>query len=411
MNPKFSARRVAGRRRAPDSLPEHGSRSERFFNRTTAIVSLAVAVVALAVALFSFLQDRVGKQILTRPDLKVVQFEATVKGQLSAESTNPVTDEVSKLDGGRSGPAVTVSVLNSGEEPGLLTELEVTVNRVWMMDGCWGAGGWLITAQYDVPLPDDLFAYGREPQLPRVIRAEAGFEVAGKDVDTFTVAIGRPGSPEGSWPLLYAIDLTLVERSGQRIHAGSAVLMDQQDVVSVDNVVNDARNGGSLLNLDCVRKNAALLETVANTPGKQSPAIGEWRTKLPAVFEPRGSGSVTTPTQPPGHDAVDTWIVQLQSLRRDATSGEALEQARQAMQQRLGLPVSVLDSSDFASLNPGYWVLYHAAGFQDGHQAVAVCTSRGLEDCVGRYLSRDSRDRHLICRAPTSGVPSTCRRS
>ena len=36
-----------------------------------------------------------------------------------------------------------------------------------------------------------------------------------------------------------------------------------------------------------------------------------------------------------------------------------------------------LNSSDYASLNPGYWVVYYNGPFDDGNQALRYCASRG----------------------------------
>src|SRR5215475_4245053 len=60
---------------------------------------------------------------------------------------------------------------------------------------------------------------------------------------------------------------------------------------------------------------------------------------------------------PPAEASADSWVVQLASIGA-ATSPSEVERRRSAAEARLGLPVYVLDSSDFASLRPGYFVLY-----------------------------------------------------
>ena len=128
------------------------------------IIGVCLAAIAIVVSALAYWQDRAGRIQATRPDLAVVQFEPTVKSELKAEEISPVDDKATPLQDGWRGPAVTISVLNSGEEPGLLTQIEVTVRKVWLMSGCWGAGGSRVTAHYDVPLPDELFRF--ENALP-----------------------------------------------------------------------------------------------------------------------------------------------------------------------------------------------------------------------------------------------------
>jgi len=112
---------------------------------------------------------------------------------------------------------------------------------------------------------------------------------------------------------------------------------------------------------------------------------------------------------PPAEASADSWVVQLASIGA-ATSPSEVERRRSAAEARLGRPVYVLDSSDFASLRPGYFVLYNPGPYFDGTAALAVCTSAGLADgdCFGRYLSHDRADRPYACHQPSSPIPSRC---
>jgi hypothetical protein len=112
---------------------------------------------------------------------------------------------------------------------------------------------------------------------------------------------------------------------------------------------------------------------------------------------------------PPAEASADSWIVQLASIEQ-TTSLSEVERRRSAAEARLDRPVYVLDSSDFASLRPGYFVLYNPGPYLDGAVALAVCTDAGLpdDDCFGRYLSHDIADRPYACHQPSSQVPSRC---
>lgn len=149
---------------------------------------------ARAVAGLSLWQDRRAHDLQTTPDLTVVLFEAVVEDGIDAERTGPELGDIAPIKGGRSGPAVAISVLNSGEEPGLLVDIEVAVRELWSLDSCWAAGGTEVTAHYDVSLPDDL-----DPAaLPRVLHAASGFEVAGKDGEqAAAVCVTRDADAEG----------------------------------------------------------------------------------------------------------------------------------------------------------------------------------------------------------------------
>jgi eukaryotic-like serine/threonine-protein kinase len=71
----------------------------------------------------------------------------------------------------------------------------------------------------------------------------------------------------------------------------------------------------------------------------------------------------------------------------------------------------VLLSTDYASLRPGYWVVYALAGFDDGHDALAYCASRGratADTCIGRRLSHRASDFPYQCRPRPTTLPSRC---
>ena len=68
-----------------------------------------------------------------------------------------------------------------------------------------------------------------------------------------------------------------------------------------------------------------------------------------------------------------------------------------------------LTSDDYASLSPGFWVLYVDASFHDGADAFTFCVQHGRtteSECVGRYLSGDSADHALQCYWGSAQSPS-----
>ncbi|MCC9742090.1 serine/threonine-protein kinase [Streptomyces sp. MNU89] len=127
--------------------------------------------------------------------------------------------------------------------------------------------------------------------------------------------------------------------------------------------------------------------------------------ETPPRTPPESSPSVTGPR--PG-----TWIAQLFS---EAVVPGKPAPRRQLAELREKIPVAhLLHSSDFASLRPGYWVIYAPGPFDDGEAALAFCAEHGRtteNECAGRYLSHDEDDRELLCLpTPDGGSRGRCTR-
>ncbi len=120
----------------------------------------------------------------------------------------------------------------------------------------------------------------------------------------------------------------------------------------------------------------------------------------PATLPP----STAAPTPPPTTDAppvasedaaasgTGEWAVLLGSLG-----------TREKAEQRLAYLAStapdaqLLHSDDYASLTPGYWVVYEG-GYATAEDALAACAGMGFtdrHDCYASYLSHDPDDRHV----------------
>ncbi len=106
--------------------------------------------------------------------------------------------------------------------------------------------------------------------------------------------------------------------------------------------------------------------------------------------------------------APGTWIAQLFS--EPVSTGTEVRDQRLAAVRAEVPEAEVLLSDDFASLNPGYWVIYVSDDFDDGTEAVEFCAEHGRVDgntCVGRYLSDSPGDADLICH-PQDGGSGRC---
>ncbi|MEV5010440.1 protein kinase [Streptomyces sp. NPDC056159] len=138
------------------------------------------------------------------------------------------------------------------------------------------------------------------------------------------------------------------------------------------------------------------------------------------------SGATTDPTKQPTTEATRSatpveqqpplpdgrWIAQLYS---DPVSAGIADRDKRLATIRRSVPeAEVLRSDDYASLRPGYWVIYVPGPFTDGRSALALCAARGrtmANACIGRYLSTSAADFPLQCRPPADRPTGRCTRS
>ncbi|WGP08415.1 serine/threonine protein kinase [Streptomyces sp. SH5] len=119
----------------------------------------------------------------------------------------------------------------------------------------------------------------------------------------------------------------------------------------------------------------------------------------------------TTQAPPPADEVADTWVAQLASVDQSKGPG-AREKAITALRAKGINDVRYIDSGDYASLRPGYWMIYRP-GFHDGNAAIDWCRGQGLatnNQCVGRYVSHSAADRQYVC-DPASPVARGCTRT
>ena len=117
------------------------------------------------------------------------------------------------------------------------------------------------------------------------------------------------------------------------------------------------------------------------------------------------SAGVSTPSS-------GIWIAQLASVPTSAGPAQLRKELDKIKTEIPG--AQYLDSSNYTSLNPGYWVVYYTRSFTDGNQALRYCAARGRStrnQCVGRFLSHDIRDKSYICFPPAGSQTAGCFRS
>jgi hypothetical protein len=143
---------------------------------------------------------------------------------------------------------------------------------------------------------------------------------------------------------------------------------------------------------------AALLHGTAKGPGQAGHAALQHT-------------AATSPGAPTPNPAAGVWIAQLASVPVSAGFADLQKDLNQIRAELPG--AQYLISSDYASLNPGYWVIYYQGSFSDGTQAIQYCAAHGrtsANQCVGRFLSHNLQDKTYICIPPGGSQEPGCSR-
>ncbi|WP_128374528.1 serine/threonine-protein kinase [Streptomyces cavernae] len=127
---------------------------------------------------------------------------------------------------------------------------------------------------------------------------------------------------------------------------------------------------------------------------------------------PSPVGSPARGSTPQSGPADGSWIAQLHS--EPVSAGTAARDQQLATVRQSVPEAQVLRSDDYASLRPGYWVIYAPGPFDDGRAALAFCAERGRTSstaCLGRVLSGSTADFGLQCVPPAASPVGRCTRS
>ncbi|GHH34877.1 serine/threonine-protein kinase [Streptomyces candidus] len=147
-----------------------------------------------------------------------------------------------------------------------------------------------------------------------------------------------------------------------------------------------------------------------------SPSSGASASNPAAATSRTAAAPTRAPERPPSRPApsagpADAWIAQLHSA--PVPAGRAALESSLASIRRQVPEARVLRSDDFASLRPGYWVVYAPGPFESGRAALAHCAFRGrpaADQCVGRWLSHEAADRVYLCGPPANRPKGRCTR-
>jgi hypothetical protein len=362
-----------------------------------------VAVVALWPAFRSTELAEDANQAAQNADLSVARVDMTSTVELIEES-GPIRAAPEEI---RSNPvdaaAAKLVLHNSGEQAALVEELRVTVSKVWTPNGCHGAGGGITSVHYDFVLPGDI----RERSMPLLLSKEIDFEVAGQSNDRLAVTIGEEYFGAG-WPWIISASAELVLTGGGSVRTDEFVLMNHtgaDEVVAL--VEQDVAKG--LDNGECVQQNIRTLEEALRAPGEHSPSIRSLLDRLAKL----GFTATATPGAVPPTASTEAfgWVAQLGSYPESTTTQDQLDAAVAQLESRTGLTLRTARSSEYGSLTPGYWVVFHAGEFSTGQEALAFCSAHGItgdNSCVGRYFSSSADDSGLVCKFSDAPGSTSC---
>lgn len=128
-----------------------------------------------------------------------------------------------------------------------------------------------------------------------------------------------------------------------------------------------------------------------------------------ATQSPQGNSASESPSPKLPSQLDGVWIAQLASI---PISADKSQLQRVLGEIRNDIPeAQYLDSSNYASLKPGYWVVYYRGAFSNGNQALSFCASHGRtarDQCIGRFLSHNAADSGYMCFPPAGSQTTGC---
>ncbi|MER5222545.1 serine/threonine-protein kinase [Streptomyces flaveus] len=194
-----------------------------------------------------------------------------------------------------------------------------------------------------------------------------------------------PGRARSRAPIVIAVALAVTAATALALMLG-------------DRNSNEARGGTS--------------STPATQQPRQSPEPNQQPTPAPTPTPtPTPTKQTADPAAPPAAPKGGRWIAQLYS--EPVSAGTAARDQRLA-RIRQSVPGAIYVRSDnFASLRPGFWVIYAPGPFANGRAALTFCRERGrttANTCLGRYLSKNPADSAFQCRPPAANPTGRCTR-
>jgi hypothetical protein len=391
---------------AKQVLDQRESKRNLWFGVTglaVGVVGLVVAAITLWPTFRSTELGEEGQQIDQNADLSFVRVDMSSTEKLRQEirmGGEQEHFEVAEYDT----PAAKIVLQNKGGQPAFVEKVDVEVSKVWALMGCHGAGAAVTSTIYDFILPGDIDSVS----FPLKLSKDVDFVVQPKSDDRLAITVGEESVGETGWSWITAAKASLVLSDGSEVHTSPFILMNSSEIDHIVDLVqwglaNDAVGSGRT---ECVQANIGMLEQALKMDAGHSPSIEELVGRLKEIgFTSTSAPSPPSQEEPSGtiqaaDPYLNSWVAMLGSYPEATTSESDLAPIISQLEQKTGGEIHKIRSATYSSLTSGYWVLFHDGRFNDGHEALAFCSTHGftaMKSCAGRYFSNTAEDRELSC--------------
>ncbi|MBF6299061.1 hypothetical protein IU459_16145 [Nocardia amamiensis] len=208
-----------------------------------------------------------------RPSLELAALAVAQPEQIDGEVSGSVGMAPKPFSIGATNADITLK--NNGSAPALITAANVQVLFAEQLDDCAKAGGGpsVITGHYTAKLPTPL------PSRPFAVKRDMRFEVKGGSVDRLSFSVG-PEQQNISSPRPY-----LIVAHVALVHDGSASL-DVGNIAIVTNTNAIRRQAAEPVDIQCVEKNSALLDSLYEIQAIRSTEIDHLRDRYREILTP-----------------------------------------------------------------------------------------------------------------------------
>ena len=230
-----------------------------YLTLATSIATLLAMVAALITLWVMFREDS--------PQIETIAFAIDTVAEVDSIETvagdGPITPSREPTT------AMDITVINSGNEPELITELRIVLREVKFIVCPGGGGGVSVEAEYDFKIP----LYASEMAMPQIHTKSVRFELEPNRVDRLRVTLGPERIQYAVGAVdLYAFDLFAVTASNPE----QPSLLGQGKIAAANGEVatflRDLNERASVdYTRDCLVASAADLRHMESLPGSTSP--------------------------------------------------------------------------------------------------------------------------------------------
>ncbi|MGV9613186.1 hypothetical protein [Nocardia xishanensis] len=235
--------------------------------RLLILAGIVVTVLTGATVIYALLPDP------PRPSLELAALAVAQPEQIDGEVSGSVGMPPKPFSIGATNADITLK--NNGSAPALITAANVEVLFAEQLDDCVMAGGGpsVISAHYTAKLPIPI------PSRPFAVTRDMRFEVKGGAVDRLSFSVG-PEQQNISSPKPYLIVARVA-----LVHDGSASL-EIGNIAVVTNTNAIRRQAAEPVDIQCVEKNSALLDSLYEIQAVRSAEIDHLRDRYREIRAP-----------------------------------------------------------------------------------------------------------------------------